>query len=108
MILMVINIKCSVMNNCLLGLGGNSKWIGAKRLARSKSFFWVDGSLMDWQAWNKEEPSDSYSKEDCVEMNAEKEFKWNDISCSTKRDFFCSVPNYGHGTGPYMYSRIQI
>lgn len=94
----------SVNANFVSGLDtimpGNGSWlIGGKM--KDNSWHWTsrDGftHTMTYNRWHPDEPN-GQGKEQCLEMIAEdlknanwysNNFKWNDISCSTKRKYIC-------------------
>ena len=62
------------------GLPGWGAWIGLQRTADG-SFKWVDGTPLDYDAWNSGEPNDNGGREDCVAMYWNVGGKWNDAPC---------------------------
>ena len=55
-------------------------WIGLQRTSDG-SFKWVDGTPVEYSAWNSGEPNDTGGREDCVAMYWDIEGRWNDAPC---------------------------
>ena len=68
-------------------------WIGLQRLAVG-NFQWVDGSPLEYNAWNNGEPNDNGGREDCAAMYWDVGGKWNDSPCDWEVNpgFVCEMP----------------
>lgn len=62
--------------------------IGFERNRRG-SFVWTDGSAADFDNWNTGEPNSD--REQCTAMRTSTG-KWNNIHCSERHGYICSVP----------------
>ncbi|KAK9981239.1 hypothetical protein ABG768_000792 [Culter alburnus] len=66
-------------------------WLGGFEFFKSGKFFWLDGSFWDYQIWTRGEPNHMYTAtEECVEMNWKEVGRWNDDSCSVKKNYICA------------------
>ncbi|XP_048052862.1 lectin-like [Megalobrama amblycephala] len=71
-------------------------WLGGFEFFKSGKFFWLDGSLWDYQVWTRGEPNHIYTAtEECVEMNWKEVGRWNDDSCSAKKSYICAFKQRG-------------
>ncbi|XP_051758960.1 lectin [Ctenopharyngodon idella] len=71
-------------------------WLGGFEFFQSGKFFWIDGSFWDYQVWTRGEPNHIYTgKEECVEMNWKEVGRWNDDSCSSKKNYICAFKQHG-------------
>ncbi|XP_069815127.1 macrophage mannose receptor 1-like isoform X2 [Dendropsophus ebraccatus] len=68
-----------------------SYYIGL-HLGLDKEFKWMDGSPVDFVAWNSEEPNFVSYDEYCTEMLTSRGL-WNDINCGMPRGFICERTN---------------
>ncbi|XP_074836071.1 uncharacterized protein LOC142003221 [Carettochelys insculpta] len=59
-------------------------WIGLHDLSKEGTFTWVDDSSVSFSNWNRGEPNNVGSGEDCVMMY--KDGKWNDAPCANNVD----------------------
>lgn len=50
---------------------------------------WSDGSGSSFRYWRRSQPNYHQNSQDCVAAIFVDEGKWNDLSCSGKRRFFC-------------------
>ncbi|XP_051758946.1 lectin [Ctenopharyngodon idella] len=70
-------------------------WLGGFEFFKSGKFFWIDGSFWDYQIWTRGEPNHRYTgTEECVEMNWKEVGRWNDDSCSVKKNYICAFKRH--------------
>ena len=76
---------CNTVNKCLI-LSHNSKsW----PLFQEETFGWADGSPVDYENWNHNEPDNEQEK--CVEAEAS-HMGWKDVPCeNTWEGYICKV-----------------
>ena len=76
----------------LSSIDKGDKWIGMARNEQG-GFEWIDGSGVDYEAWQKGEPNNgSWDGENCVIQNGQG--FWNDVSCDgTWADAICRKPS---------------
>ncbi|KAM8857127.1 galactose-specific lectin nattectin-like [Synchiropus picturatus] len=67
----------------------NRAWIGGHDTVQEGVWLWSDGSPCIYKRWANNEPSNS-KHEHCMEMNWNGNY-WNDLKCSTKMSFVCSM-----------------
>ncbi|XP_033126387.1 macrophage mannose receptor 1-like, partial [Anneissia japonica] len=65
-------------------------WIGLNDQVIEGGFEWSDNTPVDYTNWGDGEPNDSGSEE-CVEMFYDGQRGWNDIDCSTPRNWVCKI-----------------
>ena len=79
----------------LLKRAGASKrfWIGLYRDPKNeRRWLWVDGSTVYITSWDKGEPNNDRSNEDCGEIYMRSgESKWNDETCTFRRPYICEI-----------------
>ncbi|XP_051921725.1 CD209 antigen-like [Hippocampus zosterae] len=64
-------------------------WIGLSDLEHEGKWKWVNGNKLDFEGfWQKGEPNDDISAEDCVE-HSHSGGGWNDMPCSEKLSWIC-------------------
>ncbi|XP_067417521.1 low affinity immunoglobulin epsilon Fc receptor-like [Emydura macquarii macquarii] len=63
---------------------GKNYWIGLNDINKEGTFKWIDDSSVSYSNWNKGEPNNHPSDEDCVHMYGYG--KWNDASCGMNQD----------------------
>ncbi|KAM9807335.1 uncharacterized protein ACBT44_014323 [Syngnathus typhle] len=64
-------------------------WIGLSDLAHEGKWKWVNGDELNFDGfWQKGEPNDDSSSEDCVELSRSGQ-GWNDLPCSTELGWIC-------------------
>ncbi|XP_069815124.1 macrophage mannose receptor 1-like [Dendropsophus ebraccatus] len=61
-------------------------------LGLDREFTWMDGSLVDFVAWDSNQPDFAHYDEFCTEMNKETGL-WNDINCGMPTRFICERTN---------------
>ncbi|XP_069815227.1 macrophage mannose receptor 1-like [Dendropsophus ebraccatus] len=67
------------------------------RLGLDKEFKWIDGSPVDYVAWEINQPDFSHNDEFCAEILA-RTGAWKDINCGFLRAFICERTNSSMGT----------
>lgn len=67
-------------------------WIGGSSL--NKVWHWAhDQSPLAFTNWAANEPNDQVDgDENCLEMDIQREHKWNDASCDVAKPFVCEAP----------------
>ena len=70
-------------------MDGYSGYYGSYQLD-VRRFDMVDGTVHGFANWATDEPNNSGSSEDCVEVNAAG--GWNDLGCSATRPYVCERP----------------
>ncbi|XP_067373358.1 uncharacterized protein si:ch211-160b11.4 isoform X2 [Channa argus] len=68
-------------------------WIGGLRYLETGRFIWLDGSQWVYDDWLVGEPNNTANLEDCVELLALGDGKFNDFTCWEPQAFICSF-NY--------------
>ncbi|CAC5386980.1 COLEC12 [Mytilus coruscus] len=65
-------------------------WIGAHDSVQESRFIWEsDNTVLTYTDWNPGEPNNAGRQEDCVHMNNNNGYKWNDIKCSHVFSYIC-------------------
>nr|XP_046261153.1 titin homolog [Scatophagus argus] len=67
-------------------------WIGGLRYLETGRFVWLDGSHWSYADWLSGEPNNTADVEDCVEVLAFGNGKFNDFTCWEPQAFICSFP----------------
>ncbi|XP_071940909.1 macrophage mannose receptor 1-like [Antedon mediterranea] len=65
-------------------------WIGLNDRTIEGGYEWSDGTAVGYTNWGDGEPNDSGSEE-CVEMFFDGQRGWNDMDCSTVRNWICKI-----------------
>ncbi|XP_032385082.1 titin [Etheostoma spectabile] len=65
-------------------------WIGGLRYLQTGRFIWLDGSHWGYADWLSGEPNNTADVEECVEVLAHENGKFNDFTCSEAQAFICS------------------
>ncbi|XP_029936983.1 macrophage mannose receptor 1 [Myripristis murdjan] len=87
------NIHRQVMQMMSREIGGYTRtWVGGLRYLDTGRFIWLDGSRWTYADWLSGEPNDTAGVEDCVELLAYGNGKFNDMPCWDLRAFVCSYP----------------
>ncbi|XP_043944802.1 proteoglycan 3-like [Protopterus annectens] len=72
-------------------------WIGATKGKWSNTYYWTDGSQMDYQYWARGSPSHGFFYSACVLMETKEPGYWHDVDCYKRRPFVCeSKPGKSH------------
>ncbi|XP_018918688.1 galactose-specific lectin nattectin-like isoform X1 [Cyprinus carpio] len=81
----------------LLVSSSKSFWIGGYDAVSEGTWFWSDGSKMNFRLWNAGEPNNKFD-EDCIETNFGGEGNWNDKPCIYQLPFVCAIadPSCSH------------
>ncbi|XP_043928817.1 proteoglycan 3-like [Protopterus annectens] len=66
-------------------------WIGATKGSWSFTYYWTDGSQMDYKFWAHGSPSHGFFSSACVLMETKDPGYWRDVDCSTVRPFVCEI-----------------
>ncbi|XP_043928816.1 lectin-like [Protopterus annectens] len=66
-------------------------WIGATKGRFSFTYYWTDGSQMDFQYWARGAPSHSWYSPACVVMETKEPGYWHDVDCNIRRPFVCKT-----------------
>ncbi|XP_063422180.1 macrophage mannose receptor 1-like isoform X2 [Mytilus trossulus] len=79
-------------NNLLLGmtskLNQDEFWIGLNELEKPGKYKWSDGSVLDFDSWNGNEPNDAFGGERCAGLLSSNG-NWNDDNCNQQIGFIC-------------------
>ncbi|XP_054471751.1 lectin-like [Anoplopoma fimbria] len=67
-------------------------WIGGLRYLKTGRFIWLDGSHWSYADWLSGEPNNTSDVEECVEVLAHGNGKFNDFTCREHQAFICSYP----------------
>ncbi|XP_068561082.1 myb-like protein X [Cebidichthys violaceus] len=87
------HIHREVMNMMLRQNGALTRsWIGGLRYLKTGRFIWLDGSHWSYADWLSGEPNNTADIEDCVEVLAHGNGKFNDFTCREPQAFICSYP----------------
>ncbi|XP_066541654.1 C-type lectin domain family 4 member F-like [Hoplias malabaricus] len=71
-------------------VGSKQPWIGLTDSESENQWKWVDGSALTTAYWAEGEPNNwNGIEEDCVHMGFKENKTWNDLSCSSKRQWIC-------------------
>ncbi|XP_070849871.1 ladderlectin-like [Chaetodon trifascialis] len=65
-------------------------WIGLSDAQQERYWFWIDGTRVNYAAWARGQPNNSYRREHCVHMNWSAAKRWNDVQCSYRYGFVCA------------------
>ncbi|MGB0590843.1 MAG: lectin-like protein [Myxococcota bacterium] len=68
-------------------------WIGINDRIEEGTFAWTDGSPVDFEHWNNNEPNDWGSGEDCGHLYEGNDNRWNDLPCGHEAGYLCRLPN---------------
>lgn len=80
---------------CFLDLNSNhrnnvSYWSGGNDLEIEGTFKWVrsDTSLA-FTDWNRGQPDNHFTGEDCIILELQGNYHWNDLACTARNRFIC-------------------
>jgi hypothetical protein len=62
-------------------------WIGLSDQGSEGEFVWIDGTALDFTAWNAGEPNEANAGEDCVTDFG----GWNDDACTNTYNYVCEA-----------------
>ena len=79
-----------LITNATTDLSGRNPHIGLTDVDSEGVYLWSNGDVFGYDNWDGSEPSNSGSNEHCTEFYNTAN-TWNDLPCSTKRDFVCSA-----------------
>lgn len=65
-------------------------WVGGIKYLDTKRFVWLDGSHWSYADWLSGEPNDTSGVENCLEVLALGNGKFNDFTCWEPQPFICS------------------
>jgi hypothetical protein len=66
-------------------------WIGLHDQITESDWQWIDETPFSYANWAIDEPNDDNGTEDCVEIDAAKDFRWNDNDCGNARAYVCEA-----------------
>lgn len=98
--------KCRMKNSVLADVGSNEEnvyiqhrhngqksWLGLNDISTEGNFTWADAGLVNWTAWEKNQPT-SFGDEDCTHtLGFKYNYKWNDAKCSDCHPYTCKKGN---------------
>ncbi|XP_034742189.1 titin isoform X2 [Etheostoma cragini] len=85
------HIHREVMNMMLRQNGALTRtWIGGLQYLQTGRFIWLDGSHWGYADWLSGEPNNTEDLEECVEVLAKGNGKFNDFTCWEAQAFICS------------------
>ena len=67
-------------------------WIGLSDLEIEGTFAWTDGTLLDFEFWQNNEPNNSGNNEHCGHFYEAEPHYWNDLPCGNQVHFLCRLP----------------
>ncbi len=69
-------------------------WIGLNDRAREMDWVWLDGVSVGYTHWDRGEPNDGGSGEDCgvIMTSAGRASEWDDRACASARPSVCEAP----------------
>uniref|UniRef100_A0A7N9AK97 Type-2 ice-structuring protein-like n=1 Tax=Mastacembelus armatus TaxID=205130 RepID=A0A7N9AK97_9TELE len=68
-------------------------WLGGHDLTQEGKWKWIDGTPFTYTKWRPGQPDNWQGNEDCLHLNAEGKWFWNDLDCQTPLPSVC-VRNY--------------
>jgi hypothetical protein len=71
-------------------------WLGASDIFYEGHWIWSNGheTFSNYTNWGPEEPNDTENDEDCLSLNRDKAYKWNDMRCNRDANFICEGKPY--------------
>merc|ERR1719259_698210 len=81
-------------NNFLRKVAKIVTWIGGYRLQNADSWHWSDGSIWDWENWQKGKQNNFNGNQEHVSMNDNtgNTGKWGDLANNENRPYLCQIP----------------
>jgi len=75
-------------------MGEDHAYIGVNDIDTEGTYFFNDATVnsalgVGWTNWNTGEPNNNYGTEHCVVLRANKEFRWNDVTCTKSFKALC-------------------
>ena len=67
-------------------------WLGLSDLETEGQFVWTDGTPLDFEFWQSNEPNNSGNNEHCGHFYESPPHYWNDLPCNNKVHFLCRLP----------------
>ncbi|XP_071790387.1 alpha-N-acetylgalactosamine-specific lectin-like [Asterias amurensis] len=82
------------VESSLVSSYSNWIWIGLSKQPDGSTFSWSDGTVLDYDGWQPEQPDDARSNEDCGEIRYLGSLVpgWNDHFCSNLQPHVCKMP----------------
>ncbi|XP_026181715.1 ladderlectin-like isoform X2 [Mastacembelus armatus] len=68
-------------------------WLGGHDITQEGKWKWIDGTPFTYTKWRPGQPDNWQGNEDCLHLNAEGKWFWNDLDCQTPLPSVC-VRNY--------------
>jgi len=76
-----------------------SYWIGLSDSKEEGTFTWASSNSKPLHTdWYYKQPDDYEGGEDCVEMQHDADYRWNDMPCSTKIHGICQFKKFSYFT----------
>ncbi|XP_041665832.1 lactose-binding lectin l-2-like [Cheilinus undulatus] len=66
-------------------------WIGFSDIHKERTWFWSDGSAVNFAFWHTGQPDNGSGNEHCAHINFGPDLKWNDMSCAVVLPFVCEA-----------------
>ena len=65
-------------------------WIGLQRNTKDSTFYWIDGTPIEYDAWRSGEPNNDDGNENCAYIDVVASYGgWNDIPCDIRNIVLC-------------------
>ena len=89
------SVSSSEANTFLGSLTQDHTWLGGNDVVAEGTYTWTDGTSWSYDNWRFNAPNNGNgnSEQDCVILRSDGE--WDDVSCSTSRNFVCEKPAAG-------------
>ncbi|XP_070537351.1 macrophage mannose receptor 1-like [Ptychodera flava] len=79
-----------------------SWWIGLREYGFDENYEWSDGTPLDYENWQQNEPNDYHGEEQCVHiLGSSDNATWNDNHCAVKFSFICK--KFNHSVDPITH-----
>ena len=94
------SVSSSEENTFLGSLTQDHTWLGGNDLLAEGTYSWTDGTSWSYNNWRSNAPNNGNgnSEQDCVILRTDGE--WDDVGCSTSRNFVCQKPAAGQSVLP--------
>ena len=88
-------MSSSEENTFLTSLTQDHTWLGGNDVVTEGTYSWTGGTSWSFDSWRSNAPNNGNgnSEQDCVILRTDGE--WDDVSCSTSRNFLCQKPAAG-------------